>query len=240
MRFIAVFVVWLLCGTLLHAVSYCYEKDGKLYNLYNTHLYGTLKNIHLHEHVLAAVSRDIVLIPVKNPSNCIFSNKNPSFMHKERKIIMKFDGKIFQGSILEVSEKHFTIDIKSRRGSSGIPVMDADNKSLYGLLSHIVENAAAGKSVVVRTDNLHEEKFEKIKASDFMRDWKYFSMVKEREYLLLDGLKKASDDIQFKSFLLKNPPAFPEKYNDWKSTYLRNQTLQSLKNIDKLTGLAVF
>ena len=222
--FLLFFVVFACCGEEL-----TFEFDGKFYRIGNTHLLGQQKNFRGDDLLLVSKVRDLFLSSVKNPSNCVFDEKNPSKLSVRSKIKLKSDGKNLTGEIIALDKYYLQTDIPFARGDSGKIVYDMSDKPV-GLVSHYVVQNGRTVNFIIRIDNLQKSEFEILKSSAILRDWRVFNEYKEHEYKIFNGLQKCSTSEEMRKFLLSQM-ILRKEYIGWQSTYLKNETDKSRKTV---------
>lgn len=229
MRFFGITILLLFCGA-AHGVVI--ERNNQQYRAVNTHLFTSETACANDTKILVSADSDLTLIPVKNPSNPIFSVKNPSFSRINQKIKLKIDGKTFHGKIIAENRGFFEIDIPFGRGHSGIAVFYTGNNDIAGLLSHYVSGKHGKRFFVTRLDYPENMIFEKMDAKQLFADLKAFQKYKQYEALAVDALFNAKNKDELKK-ILQNLPA-PEIYSKWHSTYLKNEAEKSKHNINEI------
>ena len=232
MRSVAAIFLFFLTASLA-ASDYCIKKDAGFYRLINTHSFGRYAVTSQSQKCLVSTRRDLILLSVKNPSNSVFSVKNPSFYYSNSKIKLKIDGKYLTGKIISADEKYFDIDLEIKPGDSGCGVFDAANGNLAGLVSHQFYDGKTTRNRIVRTDNLSDDDFEEINAAELLKEWQIFNSVKQYEYSLRETLKNASTFEEIQKFILLHP--FNHVSDTvWKSSFLKNETEKSINNIKQI------
>lgn len=222
--FLLLMIVFTCCADELTVVF-----DGRFYRVGNTHAVGEIEWCRSADRFMVSRERDLFLMPVKSPSNCVFDGKNPSNLSVGSKIKLKSDGKNLTGKITALDKYYLQTDIPFARGDSGKIVYDMSDKPV-GLVSHYIVLNGRTVNFIVRFDNLEKSEFETIKSSALLRDWKVFNEYKEHEYRIIQGVKKCSTPEAIRKFLLSQM-ILRQEYIGWQSTYLKNETDKSEKII---------
>ncbi len=209
------------------------EKNGRFFKAVNIHSFSDTTDARNAATLLAAADRDLVLIPVKNPSNPVFSIKNPSFLQQNRKIKLTIDGKLLYGKILSLNQGFFEINVPFDRGHSETAVFDMEKNCIAGLLSHFTTYKNGRRFFAVRLDNLNNTAFEWISAHELLDDLNFFNEVKKEEAHAVYALFSKHNEKDLQAALRKNMSA-KKSPRKWKSTYLKNETEKSQNNIKQI------
>ena len=222
--FLLLMIVFTCCADEMTVVF-----DGKFYRVGNLHAFGDTEWCRSADCFMVSRERDLFLVSVKSPSNCVFDGKNPSNLSVGSKIKLKSDGKNLTGKITAIDKYYLQSDISFNRGDSGKIVSDMSEKPV-GLVSHYVVENGRKINFIVRFDNLEKSEFEKIKTAQLLQDWRVFNDLKEYEYRIIQGVKKCSSAEEMRKFL-HSQMTLRKEYAGWKSTYLKNETDKSEKII---------
>ena len=219
------------------AFSCCAEEltvafDGSFCRAGNTHSAGKAKYYQSDELLLVSKVRDLFLVPVRKPSNCILNRKKLLTLSAGSKVKLESGGQHLTGMIVDDDEFYYQINIPVTHGDSGKIVFDMSGNPV-GMVSHYVIKNGRKLNFSVRMDNLKKSEFEIIKAGELLSDWKIFNEFKEYEYRIIQGLKECSSHEAMQKFL-RSQMLLRKEYIGWKSTYLKNETEKSKKTVSDI------